>query len=118
MIRALRAWGPPLAWAAVIFWASSRTSTGVSLVAGLDKVAHFGVYAILGLLLRRAWSSNPGVIALGWAYGLSDEFHQSFVPGRSVELADWFADALGVLVGLFIYQWSARRAAPAPSSPS
>lgn len=118
MTRALRAWGPPLAWAAVIFWASSRGSTGVSLTHGLDKVAHFCVYTLLGALLRRAWVSPLGVVALGWAYAASDEIHQSFVPGRSVELADWFADALGVLVGLFIYHRSARRAAPVPSSPS
>lgn len=118
MTSALRAWGPPLAWAAAIFWASSRPSVGIHLVGGLDKVVHFGVYAVLGALLARAWTWPPGVIAAGWLYGLSDEFHQTFVPGRTAEAADWIADALGVMVGLFLYRRAVRPAAPAPSSPS
>ena len=41
------------------------------------------------------------ILAMVWAslYGASDEFHQSFVPGRHVEIADWLADTLGGGVG-------------------
>lgn len=109
----IRAWGPPVAWAALIFAASSvpnlRPEAGVP---GVDKVVHFGVYTVLGLVLaraagRRAWLA----VLLGWAYGLSDEIHQMFVPGRTPEVADWVADAAGVLLGLFLYhRWAARRA--------
>jgi VanZ family protein len=42
-------------------------------------------------------------VALGVAYGASDEVHQAFVPGRSADPADWAADALGVLAGTFAY---------------
>ena len=118
MTRTLRAWGPPLAWAALIFWASSRQSTGVDLRDGMDKFAHFGVYSVLGLLLALAARSPAVVIALGALYGISDEVHQMFVPGRTAELADWFADVLGVLVGLFVYRRAARRTVPAPSTAS
>ncbi len=38
-------------------------------------------------------------------YGLSDEFHQSFVPGRNADLLDVITDAAGAAAGL----WAARR---------
>jgi VanZ family protein len=111
--RILGLWGPPAAWAALVFAVSSfpvRVPGGG--VAGLDKVAHFGIYAVLGLLLARAVGRAAWpAVALGWAYGASDEVHQMFVPGRSPEVADWLADAAGVLLGVFLFhRWAARRA--------
>ncbi len=40
------------------------------------------------------------LVAIG--YGLLDEFHQSFVPGRSSTLADVGLDAMGALVGVLV----------------
>ncbi|MCA9424620.1 MAG: VanZ family protein, partial [Candidatus Omnitrophica bacterium] len=34
-------------------------------------------------------------IALSALYGISDEFHQSFVPERTSDIFDWFADLVG-----------------------
>jgi VanZ family protein len=49
-------------------------------------------------------------VLLGVAYGASDELHQHFVPGRSVEFGDWVADSLGVCAGVFLQRfWGARR---------
>lgn len=40
------------------------------------------------------------LIAVGLLYALSDEWHQMYVPGRSPDLADWLADAVGLLTGI------------------
>jgi len=43
-------------------------------------------------------------------FGLSDEFHQAYTPGRAVEFADWVADTLGAAVAVFAYwKWDAYR---------
>lgn len=94
--------------AGLIFFASSRStvvSTGVTRID--DKFGHFGVYGLLGTLVCRIrWTS--GRAALGaWilvaAYGASDEWHQSFVPGRSMDLGDWIADTLGAGLAIALY---------------
>jgi VanZ family protein len=75
-----------------------------------DKTGHFGGYALLGAVMIRAtagarWSGVTGWSALGaWVicalYGLSDEWHQGFVPGRTVALDDWVADAAGAATAI------------------
>lgn len=73
---------------------------------GLDKVAHAGVYGILAWLLLYAWPSRPArrgyvlIWTLCCLYALGDEWHQSFVPGRSPDILDIVADAAGALVAL------------------
>jgi len=114
--RWLRGWGPALFCAALIFFASSRPTLPVPLEGGTDKLAHFGAYAVLGFALghARAYFSFPLAVAtlIGGLYALSDEVHQSFVPGRSPDFADWVADALGILAGLFAHHlWRRHRAA-------
>lgn len=116
-MRRLLAWLPAVAWAAVIFALSSRPRLLAGPeVPGLDKAAHFGAYAILGWLLARAAdrSALPLVVGvlLGLLYGASDEVHQMYVPGRSPDVLDWFADAAGVAAATFVYtRLRARRAA-------
>jgi VanZ family protein len=75
-----------------------------------DKSLHFLAYMMLGVLVFRALSggwparmtrrSALGAMLITVAYGASDEVHQMFVPGRSSELADLYADAAGAAVGL------------------
>jgi VanZ family protein len=105
--RRVRAWIPALAWAAAIYLVSSRESVGIPAFWGADKVLHFGAYALLGFLIAHGAAASGlaprWAVALGWAYGGSDELHQAFVPGRSADPADWAADALGVLAGTFAY---------------
>ncbi len=115
-MRTFRAWLPALAWAGTIFFLSSRSTLpdGPDLIPHFDKVAHFSAYTLLGLLLAHAVRATGlplvAAVALGWLYGVSDEFHQSFVPGRNVDVWDWVADALGVLVGVYLFKlWHARR---------
>jgi VanZ family protein len=72
-----------------------------------DKLAHFLLYAVLGALLaygrgREGELAHAAPIAAGVLYGASDEWHQSFVPGRQVSALDWTADACGVAAGYWI----------------
>lgn len=105
MIRWLRGWAPALLWAAVLFAFSSRSTLPGDLGGGLDKVAHFGAYTVLGLLLARgAFTSRLSAgwpVLIGLLYAASDEIHQHFVPGRSPDVADWTADTLGVAFGCY-----------------
>ncbi len=102
---------------AVIFFASSQSKIAAPDVSGIDKVGHFVVYGWLGVLFARIdWVRRMkplGVwtaVAIASLYGFSDEFHQSFTPGRGVEFADWLADTLGALVAVTLYaRWHGLR---------
>jgi VanZ family protein len=100
---------PAIVWAAIIFMLSSfpKLPTMPTGLFSIDKILHFGVYFILGLLIAVALIKshiNKTFIyricvaaILGIVYGASDEFHQSFIAGRDASVADWIADALGVV---------------------
>jgi VanZ family protein len=76
------------------------------------------VFAILGGTL--AWGgvrsgSRLGsfvTVGLGVLYGAVDEWHQSYVPGRDVSVADWAADILGVVLGYFAIRMILSRFGP------
>ncbi|VVB85553.1 Uncharacterised protein [uncultured archaeon] len=73
-----------------------------------DKVEHIILYAGFGFLLSFTLKncSNPLVrnhalifaVIIGTIYGASDEFHQSFVPGRTASIGDLLADSIGILI--------------------
>jgi VanZ family protein len=82
-----------------------------------DKLIHAGVYCVLGILLYRGlrWIDRGQrfsyvrlvisftILVL---YGISDEMHQGFVPGRTVDVLDATADAAGgILAGIAIFAW-------------
>jgi VanZ family protein len=96
----------PLLVAATIFFASSHSTVAAPGISNFDKVAHFSVYGLLATLLGRL-GRGPRVWWLALLatslYGVSDEWHQSFVPGRSCEVADWVADTLGGALALTLY---------------
>jgi len=98
------------AWALLIFGLSSipGASFPASKLFSYDKLLHAGVYSVLGglcfLALRRSSSQKSSVLvlaatALSTLYGMTDEFHQSFVPGRSPDVRDVLADCVGGFVG-------------------
>jgi len=106
VIRKLFAWGPAVVWAAVLFYLSSRTGADVPAFFEInDKLAHFLLYATLGAALGygRVRSQGPVshwlLLAVGLLYGVSDEIHQSFVPGRTPSVLDLVADAAGLVAG-------------------
>jgi hypothetical protein len=129
---ALFLWGPVLVHMAFIFFASSIPDVGALPGGVSDKTVHFWVYGLLGLLLFRAlaggsmtgltWPRAGGAVLLAMLYGISDEFHQAFVPGRTPDIRDVAADTLGaagvVLVILFVgVSFVRRRQARLPVSP-
>ena len=109
LLRLLYVWGPVAAVMAGIFVVSGSSSPPRLPAPVSDAMAHAAAYAVLGALLLRAvagadWSriTAGGVLlafVLAVSYGLTDEFHQSFVPGRTPELRDLAADALGAAAG-------------------
>jgi VanZ family protein len=117
----LRAWWPTLLTAAVIFALSSLPASRVpsGWPPGTDKLAHGLVYAVLGALVARSrglrspgWSSLRLIVwatLFTTAYGLSDELHQRFVPGRRFELLDLLADGVGGLLGALLMAHMRRR---------
>jgi VanZ family protein len=94
-----------VAWAALIFGLSSVPDLGTGLGTWdlvLRKIAHATEYAILAALLVRALRRPGWAIALGIAYSISDEMHQSFISGRHGSPVDVGIDAIGVVVGAVI----------------
>jgi VanZ family protein len=99
----------PLAVAGLIFWASSRSTLAEPElgIANLDKLEHFSVYGLLATLLVRLGRGSRAVwLALLAAslYGASDEWHQSFVPGRTCDVFDWLADTTGAALAIALYR--------------
>lgn len=75
----------------------------------VSVAAHFTEYLVFGVLLvlaaRGTWPALDWgklalvAIALASLYAVTDEFHQSFVPGRVCDPADWLTDTLGAALG-------------------
>ena len=102
---AVRRWGPVVAWAALIFAFSSIPSLGTGLGTwdlALRKIAHATEFAILAALLVRAVADLRWAVAIGIAYAISDEIHQTFVPGREGSPFDVLVDSVGVAVGALL----------------
>jgi len=108
--RVAWAFVPALAYAAIIFALSSQSDPLPFLPPEIflqDKLLHAAEYAVLGGLLVRALhlaGLRPSValvvaVVVASAFGATDEFHQSFVPGRNSDVADWLADTLGATIG-------------------
>jgi VanZ family protein len=75
----------------------------------LDKLVHFGMYAVLAALVTHAVREHKAVfralvltVVAVAAFGAIDEWHQRFIPGRSTEFADWVADSLGGATGVLV----------------
>jgi VanZ family protein len=101
---------PAAVYAGVIFAISAQANPLSFLPPEIlvqDKLLHLLEYAALGALLvpglRLAGCTPRGALLLAVAlasfYGATDEFHQSFVPGRTADPLDWVADTLGALIG-------------------
>jgi VanZ family protein len=102
-------WGPVIIYMVIIFVESSISD--VSLPANVsDKSAHLTGYLIMGVLAVRAVHGGlPARVTASGAliamlitigYGASDELHQWFVPGRTADVFDLLADAVGGVIGL------------------
>lgn len=105
---------PLIAWCVFVFTASSIPSPNIpALGTYTDKVIHFGVYGTLCWLAHIAFHHQQNftfkkysllaAIVFTVVFGMSDEFHQMFTPGRSADIFDLAADTFGGLVYIGIY---------------
>ena len=110
-------WGPVIAYMAALFYVQSLSNLPSPPGNLTDKHEHFFFYGILAALALRALANGEwrgitlrtvlGATLISSLYGVSDEFHQRFVPGRTYEVLDMAADAIGsaAAVGL-LWAWS------------
>src|SRR5262245_28490574 len=131
----LKYWAPPIIWMSVIFWFSTDIFSGDNTGSLLRKVisfiypgatqelfdsihfyvrksGHFTEYAVLALLLFRAFRSGAGARwRRGWAlssllvaflYASLDEYHQTFTPHRTGSIYDSLIDTSGAATSLVL----------------
>ncbi len=95
-------------WCSLIFLLSNspKITTVDSQVIdfALKKIAHFIEYFILGILTYRA--TNNILVSIGFCvlYAISDEFHQSFIPGREPRVRDVIIDSFGSITAVIIWK--------------
>ncbi len=103
----------PFAWALALFIQSSIPGDNLEFIPKLfpdmDKMIHAAIYAVFGWLIvaafpknwvrRVPWRTLALCVLIGSLYGASDEWHQSFVTGRSSSIIDWVYDTFGTAVG-------------------
>ncbi len=115
---------PALAWMALIFGLSSIPgvvhpdddqiySLFVWLPPDLQNLLHVPVFGMLAWLWQRAFrqsAARPALmdalaVVLTVAYGVLDEWHQAFVPGRYASFTDVLLDGTGALLGVLAGRW-------------
>lgn len=76
----------------------------------IRKMAHFSIYAVLGILLMGCAATYKGSklmkfnisVIISFLYACTDEWHQSFIPGRSAQFTDVCIDTAGAFLGILI----------------
>ena len=74
------------------------------------KFAHFSIYTLLGMAIAgltctyKINNKKRILITLisGAVYAMTDEFHQTFIAGRSGQITDVLLDTAGVILGCII----------------
>ena len=106
-------------WAAIIFFLSSQPGTDIPPpFPHMDKVLHALAFGVLGFLVLGG--IKPGerdhshaqlviAIAIAGAYGVLDEIHQHYVPGRMPDVLDVLADLVGAVLGVWLLHAVLRR---------
>ncbi len=104
----------PLAVYWIILFVMTSLPSTMSISVGVsDKIEHFGAYGLLSVFLFLAlkFQSKYSVLSdypatftviIASLYGIIDEFHQLYIPGRSAEFYDWLADFSGSILAVII----------------
>ncbi len=126
-------WALAAGWMGLIFYLSHQTAPlGARPSAFESTLAHLALYGALALLLSwalatagggrsgPAWALATVVFGLTVLYGVTDELHQAFVPGRQASQSDLAIDAAGAGLGIAAWLLWARlvEAVRARSSPN
>lgn len=105
-------WLPAVIWAGVIFFLSARSGSELSSMFPILENFNWGhlvAYFVLGICVYYALKNTTAgtkitvlTVLICFLYGVSDEFHQHFVPGRSPEVIDLINDGLGAYIGAYL----------------
>lgn len=106
-------WIPAFIWMGVIFYLSSKTGNDLHSMFPFFQSFNFGhviAYFILSLLFywalyhkdRKKIVIRFTAIFLCFLYGLTDEWHQSFVPGRAPDPMDIVNDIVGASLAMLV----------------
>ena len=126
-----RAWAKrgAIVWGLFLFaltsWPSPPSVPIVSAIPNFDKLVHFTLYGVEAFLVYSAvrWPGRPGfslvrmlaIVGLMAVWGVADETHQFWIPGRSMEAGDVAGDIIGATAGACIASVvSGRRRAESP----
>ncbi|MCX6936038.1 MAG: VanZ family protein [Verrucomicrobia bacterium] len=96
---------PPAIYYALILSVSALPASRIQKVNDLfplpnDKVLHIAVYAGFGYILG-GLPFHPAALGITGSFlGAIDEQSQRFAPSRDVSVRDWFADIIGISIGL------------------
>lgn len=113
MKKLLSLWLPPAVWAVFIFFFSSLPVVKTTQIYWQDfvlkKTAHMIEYGVFAILIYRALKvsgikkSNAALFAILAAviYGATDEYHQSFTPGREPRVRDVVFDTIGAILAIY-----------------
>lgn len=104
--KAIIFWFITIGYMGIIFYLSSRNFHLPELPDNSDKFIHVCIYFPLAFLFYLSLNRSGikryvflAAVILTVFYGVTDEFHQSFVPGRDSSIGDAFADFVGALLG-------------------
>ena len=111
--KLLKYWLPVFLWCSVIYYLSSIPDLKSDLPNRWDfvfrKISHMMEYGILVFLSFRTFRQNMGfrrslacAVVFSITYALTDEYHQTFVGGRSGSFSDVFIDSLGIFMSVFL----------------
>jgi len=106
---------PAILYSVLIFGISSIPQTKLPRldILNFDKLNHLIEYTFYAMTLFLAFSNaksekiikNASLLTIltGLLFGITDEIHQLFVPGREFSMFDYAADTFGILLGVFVY---------------
>ncbi len=116
MNKKILSWIYVVIWCGIIFFFSSIPDLKIKQLGFWDfvlrKIAHITEYAILSILVVRAFRLSTDFskkkiyvfsTVFSMLYALSDELHQYFVPGRHFATTDLLIDFVGVIIGLIFW---------------
>jgi VanZ family protein len=124
-VKVVMRWFVVALWMGLIFSLSAIPSLASPLPAIYDlilrKLAHLTIYTVLTVLLFRAFRMHVDSPTSAWllagivaaVYAGSDEWHQTFVPGREGSLRDVGIDTLGIAAACFLAYKARFQASPA-----
>jgi VanZ family protein len=98
------------------FLSSQSTLPQPKGILGFDKIQHLIAYFVLAVAVG-IWISSAFwqarricafllVVFIVSGYGVADEIHQWFTPGRDCNIWDWIADTLGAVFGSAVMLWT------------